>query len=437
MRRFLGCMCCLLLTAVACTGGGGNPAAAPTSASVQHPVTLTFWVGWSGDDLANLKKIVARFERAHAGVTVDLVGDQSDVSKMLAAINAGTAPDLSAVGAPPDLGKFCTSGAYVDLGPRLAKDRVDVRIFPAVARAATTFRGKQCALPFLADTYGLYFNKALLAKAGIAAPPKTLTELAADAKKLTEFNPDGSIKVAGFVPTADFYENYIVNLAPLTGAPYFDSAGKASLTDPRWIELWQWQKSLVDFYGYDKLAKFGAAAGAEFSASNAFETGRIAMQLDGEWRTGLLAKEHPELGYGTAPLPVADDHPDLYGSAQVLPGLLAIPKGAKNPDVAWQLAKFLATDTDAVVQFANDLHNVPSTTASLTAPTLNLGPNFGPFLAAFSNPKSSFPTVLPQGTVYYDPITNFAERWQSGQVGDLPSGLRKLDDQINSLVAQG
>jgi hypothetical protein len=39
--------------------------------------------------------------------------------------------------------------------------------------------------------------------------------------------------------------------------------------------------------------------------------------------------------------------------------------------------------------------------------------------------------------VYYDPITNFAERWQSGQVSDLPSGLRKLDDQINTLVAQG
>jgi multiple sugar transport system substrate-binding protein len=208
------------------------------------------------------------------------------------------------------------------------------------------------------------------------------------------------------------------------------------MTDPRWVELLQWQKGLVDYYGYDKLTKFDAAAGDEFSASNGVETGKIAMLIDGEWRSLLIAKEHPELDYGTAPNPVADDHPELYGSAEVEPGVMAIPRGAKNPDAAWELAKYLATNADNVAQFATDLHNVPSTLASLSSKKLNLGPNFGPFLEAFNNPKSSFPTVLPQGTVYFDAITNFAERWQSGKVGDLQSELGKLDDQINTLRAQ-
>jgi multiple sugar transport system substrate-binding protein len=36
-------------------------------------------------------------------------------------------------------------------------------------------------MPFLADAYGLYYNKKMFAAAGITDPPKTLTELADDA----------------------------------------------------------------------------------------------------------------------------------------------------------------------------------------------------------------------------------------------------------------
>ena len=69
----------------------------------------------------------------------------------------------------------------------------------------------------------------------------------------------------------------------------------------------EWDKNLVDWYGYDKLTRFEAGAGEEFSASNAFETGKVAMMLDGEYRTAFIEDEHPELNYGTAPFPVADD----------------------------------------------------------------------------------------------------------------------------------
>jgi multiple sugar transport system substrate-binding protein len=211
------------------------------------------------------------------------------------------------------------------------------------------------------------------------------------------------------------------------------------MTDPRWVELFKWQKDLVDFYGYDKLQKFAAAAGDEYSASNGFENGKLAMVLDGEWRTQLIAKQHPELDYDTAPFPVSDAHPELYGSSQLAIGLLGIPKGSAHPDLAWELAKYLAVNTGPLVQFASALHNVPTTTAALNSPALDVGPKFGPFLAAFANPRSSYPTILPQGSVYFDPITNFAERWQSGKIasGDLQAELAKLNGQIDSLVAQG
>ena len=66
----------------------------------------------------------------------------------------------------------------------------------------------------------------------------------------------------------------------------------------------KWQKGLIDFYGYDKLRRWQAGAGEEFSASNAFERGKLAMAIDGEYRTAFIKAEHPDLDYGTAPMPV-------------------------------------------------------------------------------------------------------------------------------------
>ena len=68
-----------------------------------------------------------------------------------------------------------------------------------------------------------------------------------------------------------------------------------------------WQKWLMDWYGYAKLQKFRRSLGQEFSADNAFEKGKVAMAIDGEWRTAFIRDEAPKLDYGTAPFPVADN----------------------------------------------------------------------------------------------------------------------------------
>src|SRR2546428_10484584 len=76
--------------------------------------------------------------------------------------------------------------------------------------------------------------------------------------------------------------------APLFGAKWTDSKGNSTLSkDPQWAKFLKWQKSLVDYYGYKQLVKFPAGAADEFSASNAFEIGHLAMAVVGEWRGSL------------------------------------------------------------------------------------------------------------------------------------------------------
>ena len=91
--------------------------------------------------------------------------------------------------------------------------------------------------------------------------------------------------------------------------------------------------------------------------------------FDGEWRTAFIKRGAPNLNYGTAPFPAADDHPDLYGAARVGGTIVGIPKGSKHPDQAWLLVKYLASDTDYLVHMANAVGNVPTTTASARRPT--------------------------------------------------------------------
>ena len=89
-------------------------------------------------------------------------------------------------------------------------------------------------------------------KAGITDPPKTLSELEADAKKLTVFNSDGSIKVAGFVPWFGYYEFSTPNLGNLFGAKWYSDDGTTSVvdSDPAWKAMFQWQHDFIaDVYG--------------------------------------------------------------------------------------------------------------------------------------------------------------------------------------------
>jgi len=436
------------LLAAACGGSGSSSsssssgAAPATSAAASGsaaekplaPATVTLWVGFTQRELKIIKGVVARFEQANPGVKVKTVGGISD-DKIVAAIRGGNAPDIAQSFSTDNTGSFCASGAWTDLGPRMKADGLSTDQFPPAVRSYIGFGGKQCAMPMLADVYGLYYNKKLFAKAGITQPPRTLSELTADAKKLTQRSADGTIKVAGFDPTWGFYENAIAHYAPLVGAKWTKRDGSSNLAgDPNWVKLLQWQKDLVDWYGYDKLVRFNAGAGDEFSASNAFETGKVAMTMDGEFRTAFLADEHPELKYGTAPMPVDDANPSLYGAGYVTGNIAGIPKGAKHPEQAWALLKYLATDPKAESVLSNELKNVPTTTASLKATELRPTPEFKPFLAIFAHPKTATNPINAGGAANQELFEQMLAKYQAGKVPDLHAALQKVDEQIDAQV---
>jgi multiple sugar transport system substrate-binding protein len=401
-----------------------------------HATKLTIWVGWSARELKEFKSVVSEYDAKNKDVEVKVVGGIND-DKIIAAMRAGNAPDVVSSFTSQNVGIYCSSGGWIDLAPYLKKSGISESIFPAATRYYTQYKGTRCALPLLADVYGFYYNKKLLAAAGYTRPPKTLDELTAYAKKLTKKNADGSLKVVGYDPFFGFYQNTAGAYQPLFAGKYFDKDGKSALSkDPGWAKFLKWQKNLVDFYGHGNLVKWQAGAGDEFSASHAFETGKLAMMMDGEWRVAFVSAEHPDLQYGTAPMPVDASKSNLYGAGYINGTIIGIPKNGSHRDEAWDLVKYLTTNDHALAKFSNGIRNVPSTVSSTTSPELKPDKNFAVFGKIFTNKDSATIPITSAGQAHLDTFQSFLAKWQAGKVKDLQGGLEDVDKQIDAKLKQ-
>jgi multiple sugar transport system substrate-binding protein len=430
-----------LALAVAACGGTGDSGSSSDGAPVSkgaklEPANITIWVGFSAPrELKAIKGTVKEFEKENPQVKVNVVGGIND-DKIVAASRGGKAPDVAQSFSADNAGAFCGSGAWIDLKPYMDRDNISDSIFPPAPRAYTQFNGTRCAMPMLADTYGLYYNEDMLKKAGLSGPPKTVSELTDYAKKLTVKNADGSLKVVGFNPDMGWYSNTPANFGPMFGGKWVDDKGKSTLgSDPAWAKFLTWQKQLIDFYGHDNLVKFQAGLGDEYSASNAFEKGKLAMHIDGEWRTAFIADEAPNLSYGTAPVPVDDDNPDLYGGGYTTGNIIGIPKRAQHKEQGWALLKFLATSDKAQVMLSNGLRNVPTTSSSAKSPDIKPDPKFEPFLKIFGNPNTTTTPITAAGSAPQELFNSFVDKWQAGRVDDLQGGLADVDKQIDAQLA--
>ncbi|KOV81318.1 sugar ABC transporter substrate-binding protein [Streptomyces sp. NRRL WC-3618] len=424
------------LLATACTGQTSSGASDDPS----KDTTITFWHAWSApNEVAGVKALIAGFEKVHPNIHVDVVGNMTD-DKMNQALRAGgsKAPDVISSFTTNGVGKFCSSGALVDLNPLFKKAGIDpATTFPKAMSEYTQYEGDRCAVPLLGDAYGLYYNKTAFQKAGIAGPPKTWSEFEADAKKLTVPQGD-TYKQLGFMPDYHGWETTTEHYMGQFGPTYFDTSGKSTVaTDPAVADAMALQKKLVDeLGGFQKLEKFRSGLGDEWGPKHPFQTGQVAMQLDGEWRLGMALDAKPGFEIGVAPLPVPDDKADQYGKGYITGTIAGIAATSKKQNAAWELVKYITTDTDAVVGFSNAIHNVPSTLEALKSPKLKYDPRFKTFLDIAANPHSTTSPASINGGVYLTTIQQLGYDYESGKATDLKAGLKKAAAQIDTDIAQ-
>ncbi|MEV6674329.1 ABC transporter substrate-binding protein [Streptomyces sp. NPDC051162] len=425
-----------LLLCVGLLAGCANPARGSADDDPTRPVTLRFWHGWSErNEVKAIDESIARFERLHPNIRVKATGNVSDATANQALRAGGSdAPDVVSSFTTDNVGQYCSSGMWADLDPFMRKSGLDKeKVFPKTLLGYTSYEGRQCALPLLADAYGLYYNKDAFEKAGISRPPRTMSEFREDAAKLTRRTSGGSYQQLGYMPDFRFYQNSPDRLLAQWGPRYFDEKGKARLADsPDTAEFFRVQRDLIDAQGgYGPLERFRTTFGDEMSSQNAFLTGKVAMHMDGEWRGLMLDEAKPSFRWATAPMPVPDDRPETYGRGYLTGTVAGIAHSSKHQNAAWELLRFLTADTDQVVAFANAIHNLPSTNAALASPALDRDTAFRTFLGIAANPHSVGMPSSVNGGQYIASLRDFSFDVEAGKVHDLAKGLRRLDRQID------
>jgi arabinogalactan oligomer/maltooligosaccharide transport system substrate-binding protein len=183
MRRIVktaAALAALALTATACSTGGDESKAATDPNNVSGTVT---W--WDTSDATNeapaFKELIAKFEAKYPKIKVNYtnVPFSAAQDKFKTAAQSGSgAPDVfrADVGWTPGFAKL---GYLQPLDGTPAVAEADDYL-PGPA-ASTRYDGKTYGAPQVTDALALLYNKELLAKAGVASPPKTVAELKAAA----------------------------------------------------------------------------------------------------------------------------------------------------------------------------------------------------------------------------------------------------------------
>jgi multiple sugar transport system substrate-binding protein len=430
----------LVLPVAACTSTGSKSSQNVTNVdtSKSHaPVTLEMWTfshkqNQLDADQAALTKLHAKYP----WLTVHLTGSKSD-SDFAKAASAGNPPDIMFSPSTQYLETFAHDGTIADLTDLIKNGPVDIKttVLPP-ANAALTIDGKQWALPLTGDAYMLYYNKKMFADAGIAAPPKTLSELRADAEKLTVKDSSGKITRFGFVPNVNYDNNLSIYVGVYSGTHFYDEKGAPTqATDPNWAKVLDWDKSLIDYYGSAEVDKFVAQYNPHSEdAGNPFGKGAVAMEFNGEWHTAQLKNFTPDVDYGIAPMPVLDGQSvSPYGVADIEMSPVYVAAKSKHIAEAFLANEFLTTDTAVVDDMSTAFGAVPSTKDAIENWQLASDPHFTAMIQAFQNAGSyGHPVDLSAGEDV-NAWNQFIGQYESGKASskDLPAIADKLKNTVD------
>lgn len=381
------------------------PTTAPTQAAAT-PVELTVWESANGPDQF-IQQAGAKFTEQNPNITIKYVDvELGDASGQIALDGpAGVGPDLFA--APHDkLGELVTGGHIL---PVADPDAVKALGLPACISALTYTDGKLYGYPMSAETYALFYNKALITEDKV---PKTWDDLVTFSKDFNTANK-GSGKYPFVMDVGNGY--YTILFTTLNGNRLFGPTGTDTtntfLNTPDAVTgMTFFQKMRKDVIDVD------AADLTTTIADTAFSSGNAAMEITGPWNVKPFTDA--KIDFGVAPLPSL---PGETTPAASFSGTRAMFVSAysNHPTEAAAFAQFLMSPEMQKLRF--DITGaLPSTSITVDATYV---PGFTEQL------KYAFPMPsIPQMTAFWNTINAASGNIWNGS--DVKTELDNLNTAI-------
>src|ERR1700733_2069365 len=336
-RRLAAAACAAaVVTAAAACSSGGSSSSGGNAASGSNSSTGTVTVAVVSNPLVTGQMIPLTqsvFEKENPGITVKFAtyteGDlraaiEKDVSTHSNSFNA-------VMIGPYEAPLFAKNSWLVDLSKQyIASDpSYDASdLLPAVAKSLS-YNGDLYAAPFYGESSMLYYNKTMLAAAGITMPEHpTWAQVAADAAKLNKPGSEAGICLRGLAGWGD-------NMASLDtvintyGGEWYNSSWQAQLDSPA-------DTAAINFYV--NLIKADGESGASNDSFNQLLTlygqDKCAMWYDSTVAATSLATTYPSVyaqtGYAFAPVDKTTSSGWLWSWS------LGIPQGVNDQSAAWK-----------------------------------------------------------------------------------------------------
>ena len=303
------------------------------SASTELEV-FSWWTG--GGEAAGLNKVIAIWKKQNPGIAFKnaaVAGGAGTNAKAVLAqrLAAKDPPDSFQGHAGAELQDYIKAGQLEPLDT-IYKQFGFAKVMPKQLISQITYKGSIYSVPVnIHRANVLWYNPAVLKKAGIAAAPKTWGEFISALQKA---------KAAGVTPLA-LGEQW-------TQKHLFESVLLASLGPAKYAQLWTtpsaWsgagvKQAVSRFKTVLTYTNTDAASLTWQDAAKMVVDGKAAFNIMGDWANGYFTelKKKPNVHYGWAATP------GTGGVYQWLSDSFTLPKGAPNRAAAVKWLKLLGS----------------------------------------------------------------------------------------------
>ena len=312
--------------------GGGNAGG--------NPATVRMWT-WYGEQEAEFPKLISAFQEKNPNIKVEnrLFGNPDQYLPALqAAVAAGDVPEIFA---PHTRAlTYGTGGVSADLKKELGDDFL--ADFFESANQEYTLDGKQYAIGWMAQTFGLFYNPELFAKAGVAEDSiETWDDLIAAAPKFKAIKNEGVAISCN--PTTSSLDFFLPLLTQVSDDPTFflrlDQLDGVTWEDPTVVKAIELNQRIVDA-GVFQPATTGTSGD---QVAQIFYTEKSAMLFNGSWSPqGFVQNASPEFvkKYKVMKNPAIAPGAKHWTANQAGAGL-AVSETSENKDAALTFLKFL------------------------------------------------------------------------------------------------
>ncbi|HYI51575.1 MAG TPA: extracellular solute-binding protein [Microbacterium sp.] len=411
-RGLLGAGALLVTGALALTGCGGSGFEEPAGTGEAGELTssdeaITLLIGTSGDaETDAVTEAVAAWSE-ESGIDAEVKVATDLPQELSQGFAAGDPPDLFYL-APEALAGYAGNGSLKAYGDQL-ENKDD--FYPSLVENFTFEDEFYCA-PKDFSTLGLVINKGLWDAAGLTDDdiPTTWEELSTVAQTLTT---DGVVGLGyGWE-----WQRIGTFMAQAGGGLVEDGTAIASSQEN--VDALTYVQDQMTAGTFAYAQDVGAGWGGE-----AFGKGQTAMTIEGNWITGAMTNDFPDVEYVVAELP---EGPAGKGTLQFT-NCLGMAADSGNQEAALDLAEYL-TSTEQQLAFSEAFGVMPSIQSAADQWTSD-NPDLAAFLAG-ADYAQGIPTY--DGTA--DVITDFNSELQGLKAGDPQQILDTVQSNLEAIVS--